>query len=131
MLKSEAARGPGGRVLLLDSITKVTPGDAGAIVVTGSHGGASAGEFALAVKLALAVFNDAGVGKDRAGTVALDMLQAKGIAAAAAAHTSARIGDARDMWANGVLSHVNALAAGLGLAPGMAVQAALRRLIGA
>jgi hypothetical protein len=131
VLKTEIARGPGGRVLLLDSVTKVTPQDAGAIVVTGSHGGSSAGEFALAVKLALVVFNDAGVGKDRAGIAALDMLQAGGVPAAAAAHTSARIGDAQDMWANGVLSHVNALAAGLGLAPGMAVQAALRRLIGA
>jgi hypothetical protein len=131
VLKSEAARGPGGRVLLLDSITKIAPADAGALVVTGSHGGASAGEFALAVKLALVVFNDAGVGKDRAGIAALDMLQAEGVAAAAAAHTSARIGDARDMWEKGVLSHVNALAAGLGLAPGLSVQAALRRLIGA
>jgi hypothetical protein len=131
VLKSEAARGPGGRVLLLDSVTKLSPEDAGAIVVTGSHGGTSAGEFALAVRLALVVFNDAGVGKDRAGIAALDMLQAKGVAAAAAAHTSARIGDAQDMWEKGVLSHVNALAAGLGLAPGAAVQAALRRLIGA
>lgn len=131
MLKSEAARGPGGRVLLLDSITKIAPEDAGAIVVTGSHGGSSAGEFSLAVKLRLVVFNDAGVGKDRAGIVALDMLQARDIAAAAVSHDSARIGDAADMWENGVVSHVNALAAAMGLKPGERVQAAVRRLIGA
>ncbi|MGQ0675374.1 MAG: hypothetical protein ACT4N4_04715 [Rhodospirillales bacterium] len=63
MLKAEIARGPGGCVLLLDSITKIAPADAGAIAVVGSHGGSSSGEFALAVPLHLVVFNDAGVGK--------------------------------------------------------------------
>ena len=131
MLKTEVARGPGGRVLLLDSITKIAAEDAGAIVVTGSHGGASAGEFSLAVPLKLVVFNDAGVGKDRAGIVALEMLQRKGVAAAAVSHDSARIGDAADMWANGVVSHVNALAAALGLKRGDPVRASLGRLIDA
>ena len=131
MLKSEIARGPGGRVLLLDSITKIAAEDADTMVVTGSHGGASAGEFALAVALRLVVFNDAGVGKDRAGVVALDMLQARGIAAGAVAHTSARIGDAADMWASGVIAHVNANAAALGLKPGDRLAVALKRLIGA
>ena len=131
MSGSEAASGPGGRVLLLDSITKIAPGDAGAVVVTGSHGGASVVAYALSVKLKLAVFNDAGVGKDRAGIAALDALQAKGVAAAAIAHTSGRIGDAADMWAHGVVSHVNAPAAALGLKPGENAQTALRRLIGA
>jgi hypothetical protein len=131
MLKTEVARGPGGRVLLLDSITKIGAEDAGTIVVTGSHGGASAGEFSLAVPLRLVVFNDAGVGKDRAGIVALEMLQQKGVAAAAASHDSARIGDAADMWANGVVSHINALAAALGLKRGDPVRACLGRLIDA
>ncbi len=116
-------------MLLLDSVTKIAPEDAGAIVVTGSHGGASAGEFSLAVPLKLVVFNDAGVGKDRAGIVALEMLQQKGVAAAAASHDSARIGDAADMWANGVVSHVNALAATLGLAPGRSLRRAITRLV--
>jgi len=62
------------RVWLMDTITKVTPDDAGSIVVSGSHGGTSSGSFALAAPLKLAVFNDAGVGKDSAGIAALDML---------------------------------------------------------
>ena len=128
MLKSEAARGPGGRVLLLDSITKIAADDAGAMIVTGSHGGASAGEFALAVKLKLVVFNDAGVGKDRAGIVSLDMLEARGIPAGAVSHTSARIGDAADMWASGVIAHVNARATALGLKPGQKIADILTRL---
>ena len=49
MLKQEVVRGPGGSVLLMDSITKVAPADAGAIVVSASHGEASSAEFALEV----------------------------------------------------------------------------------
>ena len=75
------------------------------------------------------VFNDAGVGKDNAGIVALDMLQARGVAGAAVAHTSGRIGDSRDMWDNGVISHVNAAARELGLASGGNLRAALTELI--
>jgi hypothetical protein len=74
MLKTEVARGNSGRVVIMDSITKVTPDDAGAIVVCASHGGSSSEEFALAVPLAAVFFNDAGVGKENAGIAALDML---------------------------------------------------------
>ena len=41
MLKKEVERGPGGSILIMDSITKVAREDAGAIVVSASHGGAS------------------------------------------------------------------------------------------
>jgi hypothetical protein len=129
MLKTEIEKGKSGRVIIMDSITKVTPEDEGAIVVCASHGGASSGEFALEVPLKAVVFNDAGVGKDNAGIVALDMLEARGVAGAAVAHTSARIGDSRDMWENGVISHVNAAARALGLAPGAKVRAALTELV--
>lgn len=114
------------RVLLVDSITQVTSDDAGALVVSGSHGGRSAAHYALAHPLALVVFNDAGVGKDGAGIAALSLLQAHGRAAAAVSHRSARIGEARDAWTHGVLSHVNEAAAAWGLAPGMSLRAALQ-----
>ena len=129
MLKKEVARGPGGLVLVMDSITKVEPGDEGAVVVSASHGGASSGEFALEVPLKLVFFNDAGVGKDNAGIAALAMLQAHGVAGGTVAHTSARIGDAQDMWDCGVVSHVNQAARVLGLAPGHALKQALQRLV--
>lgn len=117
-------------MLLVDSITQVAPGDAGAIVVAASHGGTSSAAFALEVPLRAVVFNDAGVGKDAAGIAAMALLQQRGVAGATVAHTSARIGDALDAWQHGVISHVNAAAAALGLQPGQALQAALRRLIG-
>lgn len=112
-------------VLLIDSITQLVPADAGAVVVSGSHGGLSAARYALGVSLQLVVFNDAGVGKDGAGVAALALLQREGRAAVAVAHTSARIGDAQDHWQCGVVSCVNDAAARLGLAPGQSLRAAV------
>jgi hypothetical protein len=129
MLKAVVIQGNGGRVILMDSITMVSAEDAGAIVVCGSHGGTSSGEFALQVPLMAVFFNDAGVGKDNAGITALDMLQAKSIAAGTVAHTTAKIGDSRDTWDSGVLSHVNAVARELGLEPGKRLCEALSDLV--
>lgn len=117
-------------VWLMDSITQVTPLDAGAIVVSGSHGGTSSAHYALVAELALAVFNDAGVGKDKAGLAALDILQSQGRAALTLAHTSARIGDAADAWMHGVVSHANANAKHLGFTAGQGLRAAIEVYIG-
>lgn len=130
MLKKVVAEGRGGRVVIMDSITKVTAEDSGSIAVSASHGGASSGEFALDLTpLTMAVFNDAGVGKDNAGISALDMLQARGVGGATVSHTSARIGDSQDTWDHGVVSHANAIARGLGVRPGDRLCDALRRLV--
>jgi hypothetical protein len=118
------------RVLLLDSITWVEAADAGQIVISGSHGGRSAAEYAVLFPLALCCINDAGVGKDRAGIVALDMLQARGTPGIAFSHDSARIGEARDAWDHGVISHCNPRAAALGFAPGAGLRAAIERIFG-
>ena len=129
MLKKVVENGKGGQVIIMDSITKVSPEDRGAVVVSASHGGASSGEFALEVPLKAVFFNDAGVGKENAGIVALDMLQARGVAAGTVAHTSARIGDSQDMWDNGVISHVNAAAHNLGVRSGAKLRDALVALV--
>ena len=108
-----------GRALrIVDSITQLAAADAGCVAVTGSHGGASAARFALQSRPFLAVFNDAGGGKDEAGYAGLALLQAAGLAACTVAHTSARIGDARSTLADGIISCTNAAAAALGIAPG-------------
>ena len=103
------------RVVLIDSITQVVPTDEGAVVVSGSHGGASSGHYAAAVRAALYAFNDAGVGKDRAGVAALDDLDALGIAAVAVGHDTARIGSARETWKCGVVRHANGTARAMGV----------------
>ena len=104
---------------IVDSITELKPGlDAGCVAVSGSHGGISSAQYALAARPLIAVFNDAGVGKDKAGLAALPFLQGHGIAACTVAHTSARIGEAHSTLADGVFSHCNALAEALGAVPG-------------
>ncbi len=117
-------------VLLLDTISGLLPGDEALVVVSGSHGGVSAGELARGRRLRAVFFNDAGVGKEGAGVAALAMLDAEGTPAGAVDHRSARIGDARDAWRDGVLSHVNAAAGRLGLAPGEPLRAAVARAFG-
>ena len=112
-------------VVLIDSVTEVTPAHAGKVVVTGSHGGSSAGRFALAVPARLYAFNDAGVGKDGAGIAALAMLDAAGQPAVAVSHASARIGDAADTWNSGVISRVNGTAGALGYRAGQALRSAV------
>jgi hypothetical protein len=81
------------------------------------------------VPLRAAFFNDAGIGKDDAGIVALEMLQAVGVAAGTVSHLSARIGDARDCWESGVVSRCNPAARALGIEPGAHLRAALSRLL--
>ncbi len=115
-------------LFLIDSAACATPEMAGAVVVTGSHGGDSAAGFLLAVQPLLAVFNDAGGGLDDAGVSGLHRLEAAGIAAVTVAHTSARIGHADSTWQDGVISRVNASAAALGLVPGQVCRVALGAL---
>ncbi len=117
-------------VVLIDSITQVDALHAGLCVVTGSHGGVSAARYASEVAARVYVFNDAGVGKDAAGIAALALLDARGIAAVTVAHASARIGEARDTWDNGVISHRNAAAGRIGVQPGARVSEALAALSG-
>jgi hypothetical protein len=112
---------------VVDSITELGPADAGCLAVSGSHGGASSARYAIAARPALSVFNDAGAGLDRAGLVALDLLQQQGLPACTVSHMTARIGEALSTLHNGVISHCNALAAQQGVAPGQPCQQALDR----
>jgi len=107
------------RLLLVDSITEAVGPGAGRVVVSGSHGGTSAGHFARQARPALVVFNDAGVGKDAAGVAALPFLQAAGIAACTVAHTTARIGEAASTLEDGVISQTNLAAGALGATAGL------------
>ena len=106
---------------------------AGQVLVTGSHGGLIAAAYAAQARVRAAIFNDAGRGRDDAGVAGLAALDRIGIAACAVAHTSARIGDAADAFARGMVSACNAAAAACGVAPGMrcdaAASAAARRAV--
>jgi hypothetical protein len=105
-------------IVIADSITRIGPEAAGAVVVNASHGGVYAAHLAVKLHAAAAIFNDAGVGRDRAGIAGLDYLEGFGIAAATVGHDTARIGDGADMMAHGVVTYANTLAASLGVSPG-------------
>ena len=107
------------RIVLAPTATKIPAIARGSVLVCGSHAGAYAGYLAARADVRAVILNDAGVGLDEAGIGALAHCEALAIAAAAVAYTSARIGDAEDMLADGVISHCNAVAAGVGVSAGM------------
>ncbi|MEI7444195.1 MAG: hypothetical protein WCK28_04830 [Burkholderiales bacterium] len=117
---------------LLDSIATVEPSMAGAVVVSGSHGGVSAARYVLGMptKPAAVFFNDAGIGKDGAGIVGLAMLEQVSVVAATYSHESARIGEAADGLDSGVISRVNGPAIRAGLKAGQRVADVVARLRG-
>lgn len=107
-------------VWTLDSIGLISDEQEGAITVTGSHGERLAGEFDSYIQADVAGITlfDAGVGKDDAGIGRLRTMNDRGIPAATVDVDSARIGDSKSALDEGVLSHVNELAAELGVEPG-------------
>src|ERR1700730_2780665 len=112
-------------IILADTITGLPGPVAGRVIVAGSHGGLYPGYLAGAAAVRAVVFNDAGIGKDGAGIEALAYLDGLGIAAAALAHSSCRIGDATDAMRRGIVSVANALARAVGVARGMTCAAAI------
>lgn len=125
-------RGGPVEVWAIDSNSLARPADAGQVLITGSHGGLLGGNPASALKVdaLAAVYNDAGVGRDQAGISRLPHLDARGIAALTVAVASARLGDARSTWLDGIVSHANATAARLGVVAGLSVPAAIDRILG-
>lgn len=110
------------RVLLADSASLVEATDAGSIIVTGSHGGLVGRDpsKALRAEAYAAIFNDAGMGKDNAGTTRLPHLDDRCIAAVTVAASSARIGDARSTLMDGIVSCTNRTANAHGVRIGQA-----------
>ncbi len=108
-------------VWAIDSASLVSPNDADSVVITGSHGGLLGGKPETALKYAVraALFNDAGLGADDAGITRLPALGARGIAAGTVSAQSARIGDGKSCYQDGVISHVNDIAARAGARAGM------------
>jgi hypothetical protein len=118
-------------VLLADSVTRLDAAHAGGVIVTGSHGGLIAAAYAARARVRAVVFNDAGCGLGNAGVAGVLALERLGIAAAAVAHDSARIGDAADTLASGIVSFGNSAATACGVAVDMACRDAARLLCAA
>lgn len=118
-------------IVVADTITRLPPHAAGAVVVSGSHGGRYPGYLAAAAGVRAVILCDAGIGRDEAGIAALPLLETLGIAAAAVSHLSCRIGDTADMMARGRISRANRHAAALGVETGNTTLDAAHRLTAA
>jgi hypothetical protein len=105
----ESAGRDGVRVIITDSNSLVEPGDAGHVFVSASHGGLLGGRPETAVKYPVfaGIYNDADRGADDAGVSRLPALDDRGIAGACVSAFSARIGDGRSTFNQGIISAVN------------------------
>lgn len=127
--RSEEVQPATGRtIVMVDSVALARESDAGGIVVTGSHGGMPSAGYAGKVGMQLVLFNDAGFGADDAGVASLPILDEKGIAAAAVSAFTARIGDGRSTYQDGILSSANRRAVELGAVVGASAREFLRTL---
>jgi hypothetical protein len=115
-------------VLVLDSATQFGARHVGNVVITGSHGGVYPGYLAAKAGVLGVTFNDAGIGKDRAGIASLPYLDRLGISAVTVSNLSARIADGADIARRGIVSHVNETARVLGCLAGQSVLIAAERL---
>jgi hypothetical protein len=120
----------GPRIVVVDSASLVDLADTGQLVVTGSHGGLIGGQPERGLKTAAlaALFNDAGVGVEKAGIGRLAALDARGMAAATVSADSARISDGRSTLEDGLISHINQTARDSGGRVGMAARDFLRAI---
>ena len=115
-------------VLVFDSVTKLPPEADGAVVIGGSHGAVYAAHLSAMSGCRAAIHHDAGIGRNEAGISGLAYADKLGMAMAAVATASARIGDGADLQARGLISRANELAAKCGVVVGMAVKEAAERL---
>ncbi len=109
-------------ITVTDSITFLNENNAGQIVVCGSHGGLSAGEYAQKHHVKAVFFNDAGIGKNNAGIKSLEPLNHAGIIACTVNCMSAEIFNGHDVLENGIISVCNQLAKARNIGEGMLVR---------
>ena len=115
-------------ILVVPSVTKLPPEADGAVVVGGSHAAVYAAHLVAKAGARAAIHHDAGIGLEEAGVGGLAFAEELGMAMAAIATESARIGEGEDLMRRGVVSRVNALAAACGVAPGQTCAEAAERL---
>lgn len=112
---------------VLRSIKEPRPGD---VFVQASHTGLTLVPNVIPLRLKGVIATDAGRGKDDSGIAAFPVLDAEGMAAAAVAAMSARIGDVLSVWNEGVVSCMNETARERGVRAGMTTPEAARRMFG-
>lgn len=116
-------------VVAIDSTGEMSEALRGEVIVCGSHGAPNSANHLYGFGPGAAIFHDAGKGKDDHAIACLRIYEGHGLPCATVDCASARIGDARDLWACGIISAVNGRAAALGIEVGMRVEDAARRML--
>ncbi|MBV8186496.1 MAG: hypothetical protein JO339_04580 [Alphaproteobacteria bacterium] len=116
------------RILTVASCSNVGADHRAHVVVSGSYGGRYNAFNAAKWPVRAVIMNDAGVGKNNAGIVGLELLDQIGLAGATADARTCHIGDGDHTLAHGVISYVNRAAAALGCAPGQSVRDCAERM---
>jgi len=117
------------KIVLADSAAAMDESTKGDVFVDGSHCGINVGEMTIHSGVGAMIGNDAGLGKNNAGIVALKMCDEQGIPAAAVAAMSAKIGNGRSTYEQGKISVVNEAAKKLGVSVGMSAKEAADKLL--
>jgi uncharacterized protein YunC (DUF1805 family) len=113
-------------ITVTDSITFLNENNLGDIVVCGSHGGLSAGDYAQKHHVKAVFFNDAGIGKNNAGVKSLESLSDAGILACTVDCMSAEIFNGQDVLGNGIITVCNQLAKARNIKERMMVKEAIK-----
>jgi hypothetical protein len=125
----EVASTPNGKVYACWSFSRVDGPHPQDVFCVASHGAKVMALYALPIRPKGVICNDAGRGLDDSGIEGLAILDTHGIAAAAVAADSARIGDALSTYHDGRISAANAAATAKGVTPGMPASEAARRML--
>lgn len=116
----------GRMIVCSDGLAAAAGMDAARIVLcAGAHSGLSVVGYVKRLRPLGFLLSDGGMGKNRSGVAGLDPLDDAGIAGASVNALTARMGDGRSTYFDGVVSAVNARAAAKGVAIGQtAIEAA-------
>lgn len=108
-------------IMVFDGVANLPPDANGAVVVGRSNAAVAAAYVSAKARVCAAIHHDCGIGRDEAGVSGLLWAQRHGMAMAAVAADSARVGDGADMLQRGIISRVNGFAATCGVENGHTV----------
>jgi len=116
----------GRKIVVADSAAAMDERSKGDVFVDGSHCGRNVGEMTLHSGMGAMIGNDAGMGKNDAGIVALKMCDEQGIPAAAVAAMS---GSGKSTYEQGKISVANETAKKIGVTVGMSAKEAADKML--
>jgi hypothetical protein len=129
-LQTTVLEGDGGSVVCCDSAYDTRDWNRGRdIVVNASYCGVLPARFVGQHMPRGAIGVDCGIGREAAGIAGLPYLEALGVPAAVADVMTVELGNGVDLYENGVISRLNAVADQCGVRSGMAVKEAARLML--